>query len=76
LFLEDLGVDLNEGDREGLAAVRWLAEMHGTWWGRAAELRALGCLGEHGLLLLEGRAHRPPPSRRAGHRQAVRWLTA
>jgi hypothetical protein len=50
LFLEDLGEStLLEGDRDAwLAAVRWLAQMHGRWWARAAELRALDCLDEHG----------------------------
>jgi hypothetical protein len=50
LFLEDLGEStLLEGDRDAWrAAVRWLAQMHGRWWGRAAELRALDCLDEHG----------------------------
>lgn len=50
LFLEDLGEStLHEGDRHAwLAAVRWLAQMHGRFWGRVAELRALDCLGEHG----------------------------
>lgn len=75
LFLEDLGEwTLNEGDRdEWLAAVRWLAQMHGKWWGRAAELRALGCLHEHGdryywRVARTARRHLV----RADHRQAIR----
>jgi serine/threonine protein kinase len=50
LFLEDVGEDsLKRGDREDwMAAVRLLAQMHGTYWGREDELRALGCLGDHG----------------------------
>jgi aminoglycoside/choline kinase family phosphotransferase len=50
LFLEDVGEGtLNGADfPDWLAAVRWLAEMHGTNLGREDELRALGCLGEHG----------------------------
>jgi aminoglycoside/choline kinase family phosphotransferase len=75
LFLEDLGDrTLNEGDRdEWLAAVHWLAQMHGRWWGRAAELRALGCLDEHGpryywRVARTARRHLV----RAGHRQALR----
>jgi hypothetical protein len=49
LFLEDVGdVTLTHGDREDwMAAVRLLARIHGTYWGREDELRALGCLGEH-----------------------------
>jgi Ser/Thr protein kinase RdoA (MazF antagonist) len=50
LFLEDLGSKtLEEGDdEEWLAAVRWLARMHGTSHGREDDLRGLGCLMEHG----------------------------
>jgi hypothetical protein len=50
LFLEDLGEDsLQRGDEEDwMAAVRLLAQMHGTYWGREGELRGLDCLGEHG----------------------------
>jgi thiamine kinase-like enzyme len=77
LFLEDLGErTLEEGDRdEWLAAVRWLAEMHGTWWGRAAELRALGCLEDHGSyyywrIARTARRHLA----QAGHPDTVRWF--
>jgi len=77
LFLEDLGErTLEEGDRdEWLAAVRWLAEMHGTWWGRTSELRALGCLEDHGphyywRIARTARRHLA----QAGHREAVRWF--
>jgi hypothetical protein len=50
LFLEDVGSStLDEGDvEEWLAAARWLAGMHGTYHGREDDLRALGCLMEHG----------------------------
>jgi hypothetical protein len=64
LFLEDVGEEtLDGGDNDDwLAAVRWLAEMHGTYLGREDELRALGCLEEHGpeyyqSLLQVARAH-------------------
>jgi hypothetical protein len=48
LFLEDVGDwSLSHGPPGAWrAAVRWLAEMHGTYLGREAELRALGCLRE------------------------------
>jgi aminoglycoside/choline kinase family phosphotransferase len=50
LFLEDVGTStLDEGDvEEWLAAARWLASMHATYHGREGDLRALGCLMEHG----------------------------
>jgi thiamine kinase-like enzyme len=50
LFLEDVGeTTLSHGEwGDWLAAVRWLARLHGTYLGREEELRALGCLGEHG----------------------------
>ncbi len=50
LFLEDVGDwTLNDGDvGDWRAAVRWLAQMHGSYAGRADELRALGFLEEHG----------------------------
>jgi hypothetical protein len=50
LFLEDVG----DGSLKGAspdawyAAARWLGGVHAAYWGREAELRALGCLGEHG----------------------------
>jgi hypothetical protein len=49
LFLEDVGETTleQEGEDAWLAAARWLAGLHGAYLGRAAELRALGCLGEH-----------------------------
>jgi hypothetical protein len=49
LFLEDVGYDtLTHGDREEWdAAVRLLAEIHGAYLGRTAELRRLNCLAEH-----------------------------
>jgi aminoglycoside/choline kinase family phosphotransferase len=77
LFLEDLGErTLNEGDLDDwLAAVRWLAQMHGTCWGRETELRGLGCLDEHGPLYywsLAGRARRHLV--RARDHRAVRWF--
>lgn len=40
--LDRCGVD------ERVAAVRWAARMHATYYGRPAKLRDLGCLGEHG----------------------------
>jgi hypothetical protein len=50
LFLEDLGsTTLEEGDdAEWLAAARWLAGVHASYHGREDDLRALGCLMEHG----------------------------
>jgi hypothetical protein len=50
LFLEDVGSStLDEGDvEEWLAAARWLAGMHGAYHGREDDLRAPGCLMEHG----------------------------
>jgi serine/threonine protein kinase len=50
LFLEDLGEGtLKDADWEDwMAAVRLLAQMHGTYLGREEELRALDCLGEQG----------------------------
>jgi hypothetical protein len=50
LFLEDVGSStLDDGDvEEWLAAARWLAGMHGSYHGREDDLRALGCLMEHG----------------------------
>ena len=50
LFLEDVGSStLDDGDvEEWLTAARWLAGMHGTYHSREDELRALGCLMEHG----------------------------
>jgi hypothetical protein len=50
LFLQDLGsTTLEEGDdEEWLAAVRWLARMHGTYHAQEDDLRELGCLMEHG----------------------------
>jgi thiamine kinase-like enzyme len=49
LFLEDVGYDnMKHSDREGWdAAARLLAELHGTYLGRTAELRRLNCLAEH-----------------------------
>jgi aminoglycoside phosphotransferase (APT) family kinase protein len=56
LFLEYLGEEtLRKGDHEDwMAAVRLLAEMHGTYLGREADLRALGCLAEHGPQYYQG----------------------
>jgi aminoglycoside/choline kinase family phosphotransferase len=49
LFLEDLGDQTLDGDPEHCrAAACCLAELHATYWGREAELRALDCLNEHG----------------------------
>jgi hypothetical protein len=51
LFLEDVG-GAHVGQSEmpaWFAAVRWLAKMHAAYLGRDAELRALGCLGTHGI---------------------------
>src|SRR5262249_42889827 len=50
LFLEDLGERTLKGAHweDWLAAIRLLAEMHGTYLGREDHLRALQCLGEHG----------------------------
>jgi hypothetical protein len=48
LFLEDVGnCTLSKQPRDAwCAAVRWLAQLHGTYLGRESELRALQCLGE------------------------------
>lgn len=50
LFLEDVGGrTLQRADvADWIAAVRWLARMHRAYYGRAAALRVLGCLNEHG----------------------------
>ena len=50
LFLEDVGeCTLQHAEvADWTAAVRWLARMHRAYHERAAELRALGCLNEHG----------------------------
>ncbi len=50
LFLEDVGEEqvLGGDTHDWLPAVRWLAEMHGTYHSCEAELRALHCLGEWG----------------------------
>jgi aminoglycoside/choline kinase family phosphotransferase len=49
LFIEDVGDKVLDGDAEHWqAAVRWLAELHGTYWGWETELRALACLSDHG----------------------------
>jgi hypothetical protein len=60
LFLEDVGEgSVGTGDLEDwAAAVRRLAEMHGTYLGREGELRALGCLGEHGADYYHGLANK------------------
>src|SRR5262249_46597110 len=49
LFLEDVGEEsLRDGDmQDWMSAIHWLAEMHGTYLGREAELRAARCLEEH-----------------------------
>jgi serine/threonine protein kinase len=51
LFLEDLGEDtLKHGDHEDwTAAIRLLAQIHGTYLGRDDELRGLDCLGEQAV---------------------------
>jgi hypothetical protein len=74
LFLEDVGDwTLNGGSMEDWqAAVQWLAEIHGTYLGREDELRALGCLAEHGpdyYYQLAAEARRNLGL--VGHRQAV-----
>ena len=50
LFLEDVGEDSLKGaaTEAWYAAARWLGELHAAFWGRDEELRAFGCLGEHG----------------------------
>lgn len=50
LFMEDVGEwTLEQGDlQDWSAAVRWLAQMHGTYLGREQDLRRLHCLGEQG----------------------------
>ena len=50
LFLEDVGdMTLKHGDLEDwLAAIEWLADMHGEYLGREKELRGLGILNEQG----------------------------
>jgi hypothetical protein len=49
LFLEDVGpLTLKNGDlEEWFASVRLLAEIHGAYLGRGAELRGLNCLADH-----------------------------
>lgn len=49
LFLEDVGEQTlrNAEWEEWLAAVRWLAAMHGTYWDGRDGLRSLACLDEH-----------------------------
>ncbi|MGH3089710.1 MAG: phosphotransferase [Rubrobacteraceae bacterium] len=50
LFLEDLGDRRlgHCGEAAWLAASRWLGRLHAAYYGREAELVALGCLREHG----------------------------
>ena len=50
LFFEDVGGLRLEWCDVGdwPAAFRWVARMHAEYYGREGELRALGCLGEHG----------------------------
>jgi Phosphotransferase enzyme family len=50
LFLEDVGSQtLRHAETAAwFAAARWLGELHAAFWGREGELRALGCLPEHG----------------------------
>jgi aminoglycoside phosphotransferase len=58
LFLEDVGGCRlkHVGAEAWYAAARWLGDLHGTYWGREAELLALGCLGEHGADFYHGAA--------------------
>jgi aminoglycoside/choline kinase family phosphotransferase len=59
LFLEDMGqykLGWCEIDT-WLAAFRWLARMHAAYYGQEQELRALGCLGEHGPAFYRFFAH-------------------
>ena len=70
LFFEDVGVLLLERCEvdDWPAAFRWVARMHAEYYGREEELRALGCLGEHG-----------PPFYRflaRGAREMLQWLDA
>jgi aminoglycoside/choline kinase family phosphotransferase len=70
LFFEDVGglrLEWCEVD-DWPAGFRWAARMHAEHYGQEEELRALGCLGEHG-----------PPFYRflaRGARKMLRWLDA
>ncbi|URD51293.1 phosphotransferase [Chroococcidiopsis sp. CCNUC1] len=52
LFMEDVGEwKLEYCDvEEWCAAFRWLARLHATYYGQAAQLRQLDCLVEHGAV--------------------------
>jgi Phosphotransferase enzyme family len=75
LFLEDVGyLTLKHGELgDWLAAVEWLAEMHGEYLGRESELRRLGILNEQDT---SGFASMASAARRnlaeGAHPQAVR----
>jgi Phosphotransferase enzyme family len=75
LFLEDVGyITLKHGDLgDWLAAVEWLAEMHGEYLGRESELRRLGILNEQdarGFALMASDARRNLVA--GAHPEAVR----
>jgi hypothetical protein len=70
LFFEDVGelrLEWCEVD-DWPAAIRWMARMHAEYYGREGELRALGCLGEHGPSFYRFLAH--------GARNMLQWLGA
>jgi Phosphotransferase enzyme family len=70
LFFEDVGglpLERCEVD-DWPAAFRWVARMHAEYYGREGELRALGCLGEHGSPFYRFLACRA--------REMLQWLDA
>ena len=70
LFFEDVGgLRLEWCDVDDWpAAFRWAARMHAEYSGREGELRALGCLSEHGLPFYRFLA--------CGAREMLQWLDA
>jgi aminoglycoside/choline kinase family phosphotransferase len=70
LFFEDVGELRLEWCDVGdwPVAIRWMARMHAECYGREGELRALGCLGEHGPPFYRFLAH--------GARTMLQWLGA
>lgn len=77
LFLEDLGRrTLHKAEfADWIAAVRCLAKMHGTYWGRTEELYALGCLSDHGTAYYQWFVHAARKNLEAvGNRQALARL--
>ena len=68
LFVEDVGeLQLPRCEVDHWpAAFRWVARMHAEYYGREGELRALGCLGEHGSPFYRFLAR--------GAREMLQWL--